>query len=1089
MTDLKFSWANGNGTIDQDNFLIDPIPTIPTSGAATIVTATSFQANWSTVAGVTGYSLDVSTSPTFSSFVSGYNNLYVAGQATSSLSVTGLSASTQYYYRVRGTSEYSVGSFSSGNSSDQTLTTPGAGTPNLTSTALTAFGAQCINGGPYGPNTFTISGTTLTTADVTVAALSGFEYSATGGAPYFSSLSLTQGGGTYGPVTISVRFNPTLVQDYSGNIVIGGGGASNINRAASGSGVNTPPSVTTGSAFAITATTDSVAGTIDMTGACGSLTAYGIEYNTSSGSPGSGTQVASTNLTGTSFSSALTGLTPCTVYYTHAYATRAAVTTYGAEGTFTTGTVDAPVATAGTSISTSGFTATWGAVTGATGYSLDVSTSATFGTSAPLTTLEEFDNGTTAPAGWTITASSTYTSAGNYGANSPSLKLQNDGEDVTTVTLGAPASDLSFWIKGNGTGASSSLLVEGYNGSTWSTVDNIGPIPTSGTTKSYTSLTGNGFVQFRFTYSKTAGNLALDDVSFTCLCDVTPSFVTGYEDLAVAGTSQVITGLDPATTYYYRVRSEGASCTSVNSNEISVTTNAVPTYYSQASGNVTDNIWSNTTVGTAGPAVWTSGSSMVVQAGNTVTNTADVDLNAVTVDATGTLVLNGSTNFKVHNDADFSGTLTADDLSTLSFIGSAIVTSADTLKLYNLTANVPGDLLTDADFAIRGSLRLVDGDFDVSTGSLTLTSDAVRTGRLGKVGTGATFTGSLTMQRYIPGGSTNWRFLGSPVAGQTIANWQDDFFTAGYPGSAYPNFYDPPGSGIFWPSIRYYDETNNYALADTGIVGVTSNTQALAAGQGFLAWSGDNFTSTTAFTVDVTGTPNIASTPITLPMSYTSSGTNTEDGWNLVSNPLPSAIAFDSISRGADVPDQYWIFNPVTGSHQTYSAGVGAGQVNGKIQSSQAFWLKANGTSVTTSVSEDDKINDLAGGVFGGDQEATRPILRLTVASALNEFSDEAVFVFDQGTPDLDSEDAPKFNFHTFGAPQVASKASNGDPLAINFFGAYITDMSIPVTVDVDVTGTYTISAAMAGMQGLSCISLEDLSTGSNTPLTEGASY
>ncbi|MBK8583547.1 MAG: hypothetical protein IPL86_17610 [Flavobacteriales bacterium] len=160
-----------------------------------------------------------------------------------------------------------------------------------------------------------------------------------------------------------------------------------------------------------------------------------------------------------------------------------------------------------------------------------------------------------------------------------------------------------------------------------------------------------------------------------------------------------------------------------------------------------------------------------------------------------------------------------------------------------------------------------------------------------------------------------------------------------------------------------------------------------------------------------------------------------------------------------------------------------------KIQSSQAFWLKANGTSVTTSVSEDDKINDLAGGVFGGDQEATRPILRLTVASALNEFSDEAVFVFDQGTPDLDSEDAPKFNFHTFGAPQVASKASNGDPLAINFFGAYITDMSIPVTVDVDVTGTYTISAAMAGMQGLSCISLEDLSTGSNTPLTEGASY
>ncbi|MFZ1659495.1 MAG: PKD domain-containing protein, partial [Flavobacteriales bacterium] len=481
---------------------------------------------------------------------------------------------------------------------------------------------------------------------------------------------------------------------------------------------------------------------------------------------------------------------------------------------------------------------------------------------------------------------------------------------------------------------------------------------------------------------------------------------------------------------------------------------------------------------------------MVVQTGDVVTNTADVDLKDVTVDAGGTLVLNASTNFKSHGDADFSGTLTTNDLSTLSFLGTGgvIVSSTDTLKLYNLTANVPSDLLTDANFQIRASLRLLDGDFDVSSGSLVLTSTSVGTGRMATVGSGATYTGDMTVQRYIPGTHTNWRFLGSPVAGQTVANWQDDFFTAGYTGSAYPNFYSPVGSTTLWPSIRYYDETKTYAAADTGIVGVSS-AQALTAGQGFLAWAGDNFVSTAAFTVDVTGAPNVALSPITLPMSYTSSGTNSADGWNLVSNPLPSAIAFDSISRGSDVPDQYWIFNPVTGSHQTYSSGIGAGQVNGKIQSSQAFWLKANGTNVTTTVSEADKINDLAGGVFGGDQEATRPILRLTVASALNAFSDEAVFVFDQGTPDLDAEDAPKFNFHTFGAPQVASMATNGDPLAINFHGAYTTDISIPVTMDVDISGTYTISAAIAGMQGLSCVSLEDLVSGTITPLTDGASY
>lgn len=44
------------------------------------------------------------------------------------------------------------------------------------------------------------------------------------------------------------------------------------------------------------------------------------------------------------------------------------------------------------------------------------------------------------------------------------------------------------------------------------------------------------------------------------------SFVTGYNGLAVAGTSQAITGLSSSTTYYYRVRATNAtSCTSVNS--------------------------------------------------------------------------------------------------------------------------------------------------------------------------------------------------------------------------------------------------------------------------------------------------------------------------------------------------------------------------------------------------------------------------------------------------------------------------------------------------------------------------------------------
>ena len=123
LTDIKFVFSGANGTIDFDNFLIDPIPAVPTSNAATAVGGTGFTANWTAITGVTGYRVDVATDAAFTSMVSGYNNLYVSGQSTSSLNVTGLSANTTYYYRVRGASQYTVGEFAGGNSATQNLTT------------------------------------------------------------------------------------------------------------------------------------------------------------------------------------------------------------------------------------------------------------------------------------------------------------------------------------------------------------------------------------------------------------------------------------------------------------------------------------------------------------------------------------------------------------------------------------------------------------------------------------------------------------------------------------------------------------------------------------------------------------------------------------------------------------------------------------------------------------------------------------------------------------------------------------------------------------------------------------------------------
>jgi phosphodiesterase/alkaline phosphatase D-like protein len=74
-------------------------PAAPSAGSATNVTFNSFRANWIAVSGATDYRLDVSTSSTFATYVPGYQNLSV-GNVTG-YNVTGLSASTTYYYRVR----------------------------------------------------------------------------------------------------------------------------------------------------------------------------------------------------------------------------------------------------------------------------------------------------------------------------------------------------------------------------------------------------------------------------------------------------------------------------------------------------------------------------------------------------------------------------------------------------------------------------------------------------------------------------------------------------------------------------------------------------------------------------------------------------------------------------------------------------------------------------------------------------------------------------------------------------------------------------------------------------------------------------
>jgi alpha-tubulin suppressor-like RCC1 family protein len=108
--------SGNSNTISVKTLALQP-PLAPTATAATTVISSGFAGNWSSVSGATGYRLDVSTSSSFSSYVSGYQSLNVGNVITRS--VSGLSASKIYYYRVRAYN----GAGTSGNSNVISVTT------------------------------------------------------------------------------------------------------------------------------------------------------------------------------------------------------------------------------------------------------------------------------------------------------------------------------------------------------------------------------------------------------------------------------------------------------------------------------------------------------------------------------------------------------------------------------------------------------------------------------------------------------------------------------------------------------------------------------------------------------------------------------------------------------------------------------------------------------------------------------------------------------------------------------------------------------------------------------------------------------
>jgi len=340
-TTYNFRAAGTNGTVyNGSNATFVTLANVPGAPAISGATTTSLSVTLNSTTqnsnpATTTYAIQVTNTNQYvqTNGSLGASAVWATAATWGTKVVTGLTSNTQYTFQVKARNgattpvETAFGATASG-------TTLAATAPLLSAGTITTFGSVCINTTATPDKSFILDGDNLT-GDVTVGPLAGFTFSTTSNGTFTPSLTLTPVAGEV-LTDIFVRFTPTAVQSYDGNIVISGGGASSINVAAAGSGVNTSATVTTAAAISITSATATLGGNVTVQG-CGTVT-RGVVYATSTNPAVGGIGV--TNLSGGTGTGAFTvnatGLTTGVTYYARAYATNNAGTVYGSQVSFTT---------------------------------------------------------------------------------------------------------------------------------------------------------------------------------------------------------------------------------------------------------------------------------------------------------------------------------------------------------------------------------------------------------------------------------------------------------------------------------------------------------------------------------------------------------------------------------------------------------------------------------------------------------------------------------------------------------------------------------------------------------------------------------
>ncbi len=454
---------------------------------------------------------------------------------------------------------------------------------------------------------------------------------------------------------------------------------------------------------------------------------------------------------------------------------------------------------------------------------------------------------------------------------------------------------------------------------------------------------------------------------------------------------------------------------------------------------------------------------------------------------TGTLTING--NFT--NNSTFSastGTILLSGTTQQTLGGSA------SCSFNNLTlSNSNGAILTIAQ-NISGILSLTNGTFNTNANTFTLLAiqngSAFTNGRIGQISATADIIGDVTVEQYaVRSGATNWGLLGAPIdnsSALTFSSWNDDFYitcTNCPDGSA--------AGGQTFTSLYSYDESATGVYDDpASYIPINDISESISLTKGYWVYLGNGLGTPIKF--NVTGSVAKANTvSVDIPLTYNNYGSTDDDGWNLISNPLPCPISWTALlGSTTNIDNGIYVYNSNTGAYASYVAGVsspalGAGGIGDEIPISQGFYVHSTGATLLTAL-ETNKVENANPDFLRVNPMYQQPLNYVAVPRLFltntNGLKDEVAFHFNSNaTAAFDNKyDAFKLiNDPTL--PYITSITSDGKLAGIN--GLPSQNGLVIIDAKTKTTGLFTFSLGGDTING-TCVTLYDSYTGVITNLT-----